>query len=165
MSNSQLRLALATLSLSAAGLVGLVSQEGYSDHAIVPVAGDVPTIGFGTTDGVKMGDRTTPPKALARALTDVRKFEGALKACVTVPLHQHEYDALISFSYNVGSTAFCQSQLVRELNAGHYDNACAQVLRWRFYQGKDCSAPENRRICGGLWVRRQQENRQCLGLS
>ncbi len=70
-------------------------HEGYTDRAVIPVKGDVPTIGFGTTTGVKLGDTTTPPKALARALTDVQQFEGALKQCVTVPLAQHEYDALV----------------------------------------------------------------------
>jgi len=66
------RSTLAALSLSAAALVGLVLHEGYSDRAIIPVQGDVPTVGFGSTtlaDGtpVKMGDTTTPPQALARA--------------------------------------------------------------------------------------------------
>ena len=100
------------LTLSAATLVTIVMHEGYSDRAITPVKGDVPTIGFGTTTGVKLGDTTTPPKALARALTDVQQFEGALKQCVKVPLTQHEYDALVSFSYNVGSRAFCQSRRI-----------------------------------------------------
>lgn len=154
---------LATLALSASGLVGIVSMEGYSDRAIIPVKGDVPTIGFGTTEGVKPGDVTTPPRALVRALTDVRKFEGALKRCVTVPLHQHEYDAFVSFSYNVGSSAFCGSSLVRELNAGQYETACAQLLRWRYFQGKDCALPEYRRLCGGLFTRRQHEHRLCMG--
>ena len=93
-----------------------------------------------------MGDTTTPPKALARALTDVQQFEGALKQCVTVPLAQHEYDALVSFSYNVGSRAFCQSTLVRKLNAEDYAGACAELLRWRFFQGKDCALPANAKI-------------------
>ena len=115
------RSALAALSLSAAGLVGIALHEGYSDRAITPVKGDVPTIGFGTTAGVKPGDTTTPPKALARALQDVRKFEGALKQCVRVPLHQHEYDAFVSFAYNVGPGAFCGSTLVKLLNAQDYD--------------------------------------------
>nr|WP_299146749.1 glycoside hydrolase family protein [uncultured Comamonas sp.] len=107
---------MAALTLSAAALVGIVLHEGYTDRAVIPVKGDVPTIGFGTTTGVKLGDTTTPPKALARALTDVQQFEGALKQCVTVPLAQHEYDALVSFSYNVGGRAFCQSTLVRKLS-------------------------------------------------
>jgi lysozyme len=161
------RFAPVYLALSAAALVGIVATEGYSDKAIVPVPGDKPTIGFGSTtrpDGspVQMGDRTTAPKALARALLDVQRFEGALKECVTVPLHQYEYDAFISFSYNIGSSAFCQSQLVTKLNALDYAGACAEILRWRFFQGKDCSLNVNK--CSGLWLRRNAEYRLCLGV-
>lgn len=157
------RTAAATLTLSAAALVALVMQEGYSDRAIIPVPGDVPTIGFGTTGGVKIGDTITPPKALARALTDVQKFEGALKQCVAVPLHQHEYDAFVGFSYNVGSAAFCRSGIVRKLNAGDYPGACREILRWTYFQGKNCASPENAHICGGLAKRRQEEYRKCMG--
>ena len=154
---------VAGLSLSAAALVSIVLHEGYSDKAIIPVPGDVPTIGFGTTGGVRLGDTTTPPKALARALTDVQLFEGALKSCVTVPLAQHEYDALVSFSYNVGSGAFCRSTLVRKLNTGDYPGACAELLRWTRFQGRDCALPAHARLCGGLAKRRQAEYRQCIG--
>ena len=157
------RRSLMALSLSAAALVGIVLHEGYSDRAIIPVPGDVPTIGFGTTAGVKLGDTTTPPKALARALVDVQQFEGAIKTCVTVPLTQNEYDAYVSFAYNVGSRAFCQSTLVKKLNLGDFKGACDELLRWRFFQGKDCALPENRRLCGGLVKRREAEYRQCLG--
>ena len=157
------RTTLAALSLSAAALVGIVMQEGYTDRAAIPVPGDVPTIGFGTTQGVKIGDTTTPPKALSRALSDMQKFEGALKQCVTVPLHQHEYDAFVGFSYNVGSGAFCRSSMVKKLNAGDYPGACREILRWTYFQGKDCAAPENARLCGGLAKRRQDEYRQCIG--
>ena len=157
------RKTVAALTLSAAALVGIVLHEGYTDRAVIPVKGDVPTIGFGTTTGVKLGDTTTPPKALARALTDLQQFEGALKTCVTVPLAQYEYDALVSFSYNVGGRAFCQSTLVRKLNAEDYAGACAELLRWRFFQGKDCALPTNAQLCGGLATRRQAEYRQCLG--
>lgn len=157
------RLAPLFLALSAAALVGIATHEGYSDKAIIPVPGDVPTIGFGSTEGVKLGDRTTPPKALARALADVQKFEGALKQCVTVPLHQYEYDAFVSLAYNVGPTAFCGSTLVRKLNAGDYPGACDEILRWRFFQGKDCALAVNQKLCGGLWTRRQAEAKQCAG--
>lgn len=157
------RRTVAGMALSAAALVGILLHEGYTDRAVIPVKGDVPTIGFGTATGVKLGDTTTPPQALARALTDVQQFEGALKRCVTVPLAQHEYDALVSFSYNVGSHAFCQSTLVRKLNAEDYAGACAELLRWRFFQGKDCALPANARLCGGLAKRREDEYSQCIG--
>lgn len=151
----------ALIALSAAGLVGLISFEGYSDIAIIPVPGDVPTIGFGTTEGVKLGDKITPPKAVARALQDAAKFEGALRECVKVPLHQWEYDAYISFSYNVGSGAFCGSTLVKKLNAEDYPGACKEILRWNKFQGRDCSLKASG--CTGIWNRRQSEYRRCMG--
>lgn len=144
-----------SLTLSASALVGILMHEGYSDKAYTPVKGDVPTIGFGTTGGVKMGDTITPPKAVARALVDVQKFEGALKQCVKVPLHQYEYDAYISLSYNIGSKAFCGSTLVKKLNAGDYAGACQQVLRWDKFNGKPLA---------GLTKRRQAEYQQCKGI-
>lgn len=148
------RTTVAALSLSAAALVGIALHEGYRGEAYIPVPGDVPTIGFGTTGGVQMGDRITPERALQRALTDIQRFEGALKECVKVPLHQHEYDAYISFSYNVGSTAFCRSTLVKKLNAGDYSGACAELLRWTKAGGRELP---------GLVKRRQAEYRQCMG--
>ena len=147
---------IAALALSAAGLVGIVAHEGYTDRAVIPVKGDVPTIGFGTTGGVKMGDTITPPQALFRALTDVQKFEGALKQCVTVPLHQHEYDAFVSLAYNIGEGAFCRSTLVRELNKANYLGACREILRWDYANGQRLP---------GLTKRREAEYRQCLGVS
>ena len=101
-----------------------------------------------------MGDRITPPKALARALTDVQKFEGAPKQCVRVPLHQHEYDAFVSLAYNIGSRAFCSSTLVRKLNAGDYAGACAEIDRWVYAGGKRLS---------GLVKRRAEERARCEG--
>jgi lysozyme len=148
------RKAIAGLSLSAAALVGLLVQEGYREKAYIPVPGDVATIGFGTTGGVKQGDTITPEKALVRALTDVQRFEGALKQCVTVPLHQHEYDAFNSLAYNIGTGAFCRSTLVRKLNAGDYAGACQQILVWDKFKGQPLR---------GLTLRRQKEYRECMG--
>lgn len=148
------RSAIAGIVLSAAALVGLALSEGYSDTAIIPVPGDVPTIGFGTTEGVKPGDTITPPKALARALTDVQKYEGAIKRCVAVPLHQHEYDAYVSLAYNIGPSAFCGSTLVKKLNRQDYAGACQQILVWDKFKGKPLR---------GLTLRRQAEYRQCMG--
>lgn len=105
------RSTIATLAASASVLVGIASYEGYRDRAYTPVKGDVPTIGFGTTSGVKLGDRIEPVTALKRLHSDMQKFEGAIKQCVKVPLYQHEYDAYLSLSYNIGSNAFCGSTL------------------------------------------------------
>ena len=148
------RRALAALSLSGMGLVAIVMNEGYNSTAYIPVKGDVPTIGFGTTKGVKLGDRTTPQDALKRALTDINQFEGALKQCVKVPLTQGEYDAYISLSYNIGSFAFCNSTLVKRLNAGRYEDACAEILQWDRFKGQKLA---------GLTKRRTEEYHLCLG--
>jgi lysozyme len=159
------RVLIAALGLSAAGLVGLAVDEGYRDKAYPdPVHGTkVPTIGFGTTGGVKMGDTTTPVKALQRKLTDLQEMEGAVKRCVNVPLHQHEYDAYLNFSYNIGTTKFCGSTLVKKLNAGDYAGACREMARWTYAGATNCALPENRSKCGGLVVRRQKLVAQCLG--
>ncbi len=148
------RIVIGALTLSASALVGIAVHEGYRGEAYIPVKGDVPTIGFGTTAGVKPGDRIEPVQALVRKLADVQRFEGALKECVRVPLHQYEYDAFMSLAYNIGPGAFCGSTLVRRLNAGDYTGACNEILRWDRFRGEPMR---------GLTLRRQAENRQCLG--
>lgn len=147
------RTAIAALSLSAAALVGIATHEGYVGQAYQDIVG-VWSIGFGTTEGVKPNQTITPVQAISRALTDAQKFEGALKQCVTVPLHQHEYDAYVSLSYNIGSGAFCRSTLVKKLNANDYDGACKEILRWNRAGGKEVR---------GLTIRRQQEYVLCMG--
>lgn len=153
------RLMAGGLSLSAAALVGLLLSEGWSPVATPPVKGDVPTVGFGTTthpDGtpIKAGETIAPPQAVERALQDVQRFEGTLKRCVKVPLAQREYDAYVSLAYNIGESAFCNSTLVRKLNAGDYAGACREIKRWDMFRGKPLR---------GLTLRREREYRMCMG--
>ncbi|GGY68124.1 lysozyme [Pseudoduganella albidiflava] len=156
------RMNVAALSLSAAAFVGILTREGYTDRAIIPTKGDVPTLGFGTTGGVRMGDVTTPVVAAQRALADSQQFEGALRQCVTAPLHQVEYDVYVDLSYNIGASAFCRSTIVRRLNAGDYRAACDAILLFRYAAGFDCSTPGNGR-CAGLWADRKRKHAQCMG--
>lgn len=148
------RQSIAALSLSAAALIGLAVSEGYTDKAVIPVPGDKPTIGFGTTANVKLGDTTTPIRALQRVLVDVQTYEGAVKQCVKVPLYQNEYDAYLQLAYNIGTNAFCGSTLVKKANAGDYLGACKEILRWDRFQGQPLA---------GLTKRRQAEYKQCMG--
>lgn len=150
------RTQIAALTLSAAALVGIAVHEGYRGTAYTPVAGDVPTIGFGTTEGVKMGDKTTPERALVRLLKDANKFEQAVRNCAPVPMYQHEFDAYVSLTYNIGTGAFCKSTLVRKLKAGDYRGACEEILKWDKFQGKPLD---------GLTARRIEEYQKCLGSS
>ena len=148
-----MRTKVAALTLSATALVGIATWEGYSGNAYQDIVG-VWTIGFGTTEKVKAGQTIDPVKALQRKLTDINKFEGSLKQCVKVPLAQHEYDAYLSLAYNIGPTAFCNSTLVRKLNAEDYAGACKEILRWNRAGGK---------VVKGLDNRRQAEYKQCTG--
>jgi lysozyme len=161
MANEKMRMAIAALSMSAAAFVGIAAREGYTDKAVIPTRGDVPTYGFGTTEGVRMGDRTNPVAALQRALSDVRKYEGALKKCVGVPLHQAEYDVYTDLSYNIGSAAFCSSTIVKRLNTGDYMGACDAILKFKYAGGYDCSTPGNKR-CAGVWTDRLRSHAQCV---
>ena len=76
-------------------------------------------------------------------------------------LNQGEYDVMMDFVYQYGSGAWAGSSMRRELLAGNYRAACDQILRWRYSNGQDCSAPGNR-TCSGLWKRRLESHAQCV---
>lgn len=162
----QPRSAIAALTLSAAALVGLAVSEGYTDKAIIPTKGDVPTYGFGSTtklDGtsVKMGDTTNPVKALRRKLAYVQKGEARMKQCVSVPLSQVEYDTYVDVFYNIGPGAFCGSTIVKRLNSLDYSGACDAILMFNRVGKQRCDTPGNK-VCWGLWQRRVNLHQQCM---
>lgn len=148
-----MRKPIAALSLSALAFVGILVHEGYRGDAYIDPVG-IPTIGFGTTEGVKIGDRTTVERSLVRALDDADKIGKAIARCITVPLYEYEWSAYVAFAYNVGPTAFCRSTLVRKLNAGDYAGACAELSRWTKAGGRELP---------GLVKRRSQERAMCEG--
>ena len=161
------RSTIAALTLSAAGLVALVTQESYTDRAVIPIPGDRPTVGFGSTfnaDGspVKIGDTITPPKALRLSLAHIGKDELNLKRCVTGELNQAEYDVLMDFAYWRGSGGACRSTIVKAINAGDHQGACEAYLGLdgRRAAGKDCKDPVNR--CRGVWLRAQERHAKCM---
>ena len=148
------RLSIASLYLSASVLVGIALEEHFTPKAMIPVPGDVPTIGFGTTEGGKMGDTITPERALVRLLKDTDKFAAAVKRCAPVPMHQYEFDAYVSLTYNIGEAAFCKSTLAKKLNAYDYEGACKEILKWDKFKGKPLK---------GLTNRREREYAKCIG--
>jgi lysozyme len=169
------RIAVAALSLSAAGLVGLASYEGWAPEAMIPVRGDVPTVGFGSTtraDGspVQIGDKTTPVKALQRTLAYTQKADAQIKRCLTAPLHQEEYDEMADFGYQYGVPTLCRSQIVAKANAGDYAGSCEAYLSYRFiHAGKpnqyDCSTLVNgkpNKVCWGVWSRQLERRNKCM---
>lgn len=148
------RIAVAGLSLSASLLVGLAIHEGYRGDAYVPVPGDKPTIGFGETHGVRMGDKTDPVRALIQLQKSAERHAQAVRECAPVPMFQHEFDAYVSLAYNIGGGAFCGSTLVRKLKAGDYAGACREIDRWVMFQGRKLP---------GLVKRRAAERALCEG--
>lgn len=161
---------VAALALSAAGLVGIVSHEGYTDQAVQPLPGDKWTFGFGSTTRddstpVLPGDKTNPVRALIKAQKDVSAAEAQLKACLgpQVAMHQHEWDFVVSLAYNIGTARFCGSTMALLFRQGQHSAACKQVLRWTYFQGKDCTDRSNK--CYGLVERRNKEYAQCMGQS
>lgn len=148
------RIKIAGLVLSASALVSIAVHESFRGEAYIPVPGDVPTIGFGTTENVKLGDKISVERALVNLMADSSKFEKAVKECAPVPMYQYEFDAYVSLTYNIGSSAFCKSTLAKYLNAGDYKKACEEILRWDKFKGK--SLP-------GLTKRRKEEYAKCLG--
>lgn len=158
---NKLRVSVAALALSFAGFVGIATQEGYVERATVPTKNDRPTNGFGSTfnaDGspVKLGDTTTPVRALVTANIHINKLEGELRTCMAgISLFQYEYDAIVSWAYNIGAHAACNSTLMKKLKSGDYEGACRELPKWRYASG---------RVLKGLERRRLIEMNQCLGL-
>ena len=161
------RVLVAALTLSAAGLVGLVAQEGYTEKAIVPTQGDRPTLGFGSTfheDGapVKLGESTTPVRALLKAQAHLKAEEQSFRASLPgVALTQDEYDVYMDFVYQFGNATWGKSSMRTHLLAGRYESACQALLLYRYSAGYDCSTPGNKR-CAGVWTRQQQRHAQCM---
>lgn len=148
------RRAVAALGASAVALVGIALHEGFRDRAYDDGVG-VQTIGFGTTAGVKAGDRITVERALVRLADDVGAMERGLQACMAgVRLHQHEWDALVSWTYNVGVGAACRSTLVKRARMGDYAGMCAELSRWTMAGGRELP---------GLVKRRADERARCEG--
>lgn len=105
----------------------------YLDRLAKP---NIWTIGYGLTEGVYEGMKLTEAEAEAALRREMAKHEAAVVRLVTVPLSQPQFDALVSFSYNVGSGALGRSTLLRKLNAGDYRGAQAGFAAWRMAGGK-----------------------------
>lgn len=135
--------------------VGLVGQwEGLSLRAYPDrLARDIPTVCYGETRGVMIGDVHTKAECdrmLAVALTE---FEAGLDRCLKHPLPMETKVALVSWSYNVGVGAACGSTLVRKANAGDLTGACNELPKWNRAGGQ---------VVRGLTNRRMAERALCL---
>lgn len=133
--------------INQAGLELVKQFEGLRLSAYICPAG-VPTIGYGSTKGVKMGDCITKAEAEALLIQDLERFEKAVNKAVKVPLTANQFSALVCFAFNVGIGAFQDSTLLRVLNQSDYAAAANELLRWNKGGGK---------VLPGLTRRRQAE--------
>lgn len=113
----------------------------------------IPTICFGFTAGVELGDTATVTDCENQLKTDVSDYSLAVANAVEVPLSSYELAAYTSFAYNVGVNAFRRSTLLKKLNAGDRLGACYELDRWVYAGG--IKLP-------GLISRRQDEREICL---
>lgn len=134
------------LKLSSLGLRHIANWEGFRSKSYKCPA-NVWTIGFGHTGkAAAPGNSITRQEAERLLARDVSRFEDAVKAAVNVPLTQHQFDALVSFTFNVGTGALQRSTLLRKLNQGRYDAVPGQLLRWVYGGGRKLPGLRNRRI-------------------
>lgn len=129
---------------SETGLNLIKKFEGFRAEAYKCPAG-VWTIGYGHTNGVKKGMIIDELKAGTFLSIDVQKYEYAINTSVKVKLNQNQFDALVSFVYNVGTGAFKKSTMLKFLNEKHFPLAAGQFDRWNKVKGVVCQGLVNRR--------------------
>lgn len=105
----------------------------------------VPTICYGSTRDVYIGQRATPQECEWRLVADLNVAGDGVDRAVKRPITQGQYDALISFTFNVGTTALAKSTLVRKLNAGDCLGAAREFDRWVYAKGKRLTGLVKRR--------------------
>lgn len=125
--------------------------KGFEELKLVaykPTKDDVWTIGWGHTKGVKEGDVITEAEAEAFLREDIAVAEDAIARNVKVKLNQNQYDALVSFVFNIGEPQFKKSTMLRKVNAEDFAGASAEFPRWN---------KQKRRVLAGLTRRRKGE--------
>lgn len=113
----------------------------------------IPTICYGSTSGVTIGQVKTPEECDRLLKNELRGYAAAVRGNVRVYMPPTREAALISFTYNVGILAFQKSMLLKKLNAGDPVGACNELPKWIYAKGKKLP---------GLVKRRAAERELCL---
>jgi len=138
--------------MNQAGVDLVKSFEGFRSQAYLDAVG-VPTIGYGFTKGVQLGDLMTQDEADARLAQELGEFEaGVLKLCVRAP-GANQAAAMSALAYNIGLAAFKGSSVLREHNDGFFALAADAFLLWNRAGG---------RVLPGLVKRRAAERKLYL---
>ena len=140
------------MKISEKGLQLIKEFEGYEGKAYLCPAG-VWTIGYGHTQGVEENDMCSVEEASEFLKKDVEKAERAVNELVKHELNQNQFDALVSFVFNLVRDRFRQSSLLKFLNSAHFPLAGGQFDRWVYADGK---------VMQGLVKRRAAEKKLFL---
>lgn len=133
---------------------GAALIQGF-ESLVLTVAPDIkgiPTGGWGHTGwyspGVPMQNGQTLTREVAQnwfSLDTAAAVKAVNQYCAFVPLTQHQFDALVSFTYNDGAGAFAHSHLLKCLKEARFDDASLQFLRWDYCDGREIEGLANRR--------------------
>lgn len=138
----------AALVLSAGGAAAIVHDEGNRAKVYLDPIG-IPTVCAGHTATVKradLGKTFTEAQCADLLKADTKVAQAAVGRLVKVPISQGQYDALVSFTFNVGSGALQGSTLLRKLNAGDCRGAAKEFLKWDKAGGKVLPGLQTRRL-------------------
>lgn len=141
--------------ISKDGMEVIRNFEGFRSHAYQDSVG-VWTIGYGHTKNVQPTDIVSTAQGYRILAYELVEYENYVKNYVTVPLHQHQFDALVSWTYNLGPTNLKNSTLLKVLNKGRYDLVPDEIRRWNKAGGK---------VLEGLVKRREAEAQLFAGES
>ena len=135
------------MNISVEGISLIKKFEGCELEAYQDSVG-VWTIGYGHTKDVKQGDKINQDEAEHLLEEEMPEYEGYINDMVEVSLEQCQFDALVSWVYNLGPTNLSSSTLLKVLNEGEYDEVPFQIKRWNKAGGK---------VLEGLTRRREAE--------
>lgn len=126
--------------------------EGFEEEAYQDVVG-VWTIGYGHTGGVRAGQVLDLDDGERILREDLKKFERAVRRRVLVELNQDQFDALVSWTFNLGEGNLKVSTLLRRLNNGEHDAVPSEMARWNKAGGEVYDGlVRRRRAEGKLWA-------------
>lgn len=130
----------------------IILSEGKENVAYLDVV-RVPTSCYGHTGPeVQVGAKYTDDQCMDALEADLSHAANGIKTCIKADVPPQSLASFISFSYNVGTKNFCQSTLVKKLNAGDLAGACAELSKWTKAKGQ---------VWPGLVKRRAAERAYC----